>query len=259
MVAKKTPGCGIQSRKKDHVEAAREGNVEYEVGAGFSDLRFVHDSLPELDLGEIDSACIMFKKKLSSPLLVAAITGGYPEAGKINLALAKACEEEQVAFGLGSQRAMIERPELASTYKARKVAPSIPIIGNIGGCQLEKYSVKKVREALDAVEADALAIHLNPLQEICQPEGDSLFRGIGKAIGAFARDLGLPVIVKETGAGISRECAAGLSRAGVRMIDVAGAGGTSWSKEEYMRSGREPVLSDWGNPTCECIAACSDV
>ncbi len=258
-MARKTPSNDIRSRKKDHVEAAREGDVEYEIGAGFSDVRFVHDSLPELDLGEIDSACTMFKKKLSSPLLVAAITGGYPEAMKINLALAQACEEEQVAFGLGSQRAMIEKPELAPTYKVRKAAPSIPIIGNIGGCQLEKYGVKKVREALDAVEADALAIHLNPLQEICQPEGDSRFRGIGKAIGAFARDLGLPVIVKETGAGISRECAVGLSRAGVRMVDVAGSGGTSWSKEEYMRSGQEPVLSDWGNPTCECIAACSDV
>jgi len=258
-MASKIAAVDIRSRKKDHVDSARKKDVEYKIGAGFSDVRFVHDSLPELDLGEINPACRMFGKKLASPLLIVAITGGYTEAGKINLTLAQAAENEQVAFGLGSQRAMIEKPELASTYKVRKVAPSIPLIGNIGGCQLEKYGVKKVREALDIVEADALAVHLNPLQEICQPEGDNRFRGITQQLGVFARDLGLPVIAKETGAGISRECAIKLKRAGVKMIDVAGAGGTSWSKEEYIRSGREPVLSDWGNPTCECIAACSDV
>jgi len=258
-MARKMAAIDIRSRKKDHVDSARKKDVEYEIGAGFSDVRFVHNSLPELDLGEIDPTCRMFKKRLSSPLLIVAITGGYSEAEKINLTLAKAAEEEQVAFGLGSQRAMIEKPGLASTYKVRKVAPSIPIIGNIGGCQLEKYGVEKVREALEAVEADALAVHLNPLQEICQPEGDNRFSGIAQQLGVFARDLGLPVIVKETGAGISRECGLELSRAGIKMVDVAGAGGTSWSKEEYIRSGKEPVLSDWGNPTCECIATCSDV
>ena len=123
---------------------------------------------------------------------------------------------------------MIEKPALASTYKVRKVAPTIPLIGNIGGCQLKKYGVKKVREALDAVEADALAIHINPLQEVCQPEGDHDFSGILAQIAIFSRDLGLPVIVKETGAGMSMNAAIALRHAGVSMIDVSGAGGTSW-------------------------------
>ncbi|MCX6769552.1 MAG: alpha-hydroxy-acid oxidizing protein, partial [Candidatus Micrarchaeota archaeon] len=137
-------------------------------------------------------------------------------------------------------------------------APSIPLIGNIGGCQLAKYGVKKVREALDAVEADALSIHLNPLQEVCQPEGDHDFTSVLAQIGVFARDLGLPLIVKETGAGISADAAVALKKAGVKMIDVSGAGGTSWSKVEYARSKKEPVFADWGNPTCESVVACAE-
>ena len=249
----------IRSRKKEHVEAARKKDVEYVQSAGFEDVRFVHSSLPEMDLAEVDSSASLFGKKMSSPIIIVGMTGGYPDAEKINLALAAAAEKQGLAMGLGSQRAMIEKPELAATYKVRKVAPSIPIIGNIGGCQLKNYGVKKVRAMLDGVEADALAIHLNPLQEVCQPEGDSKFAGVLQQIGIFARDLGLPVIVKETGAGISRETAEKLKKAGVKMIDVSGSGGTSWSKVEYMRSGKSPTFSDWGNPTCECVVACSDI
>lgn len=249
----------IRSRKKDHVESAMKKDVEYSAGAGFDDVRFVHNSLPEMDLESVDTACTLFGKKMQSPLIIAGMTGGYPDAEKINLKLASAAEAEGLAMGLGSMRAMIEKPELSSTYKVRKSAPSIPIIGNMGGCQLEKYGVKKVRAMLDEVEADALAIHLNPLQEVCQPEGDKRFSGVLAQVGVFAKDSGLPVIVKETGAGISREVAVSLKKGGVKMIDVSGSGGTSWSKVEYLRSGERPVFSDWGNPTAECIAACSDV
>jgi isopentenyl-diphosphate delta-isomerase len=196
---------------------------------------------------------------MAAPLIISGMTGGYPGAEKINLKLAVAAEKEGVALGLGSQRAMLEKPNLASTYQVRKVAPSIPLIGNLGGCQLAQYNVKKVREMLDGIGADALAIHLNPLQEVCQPEGDSKFSGIVGQIGAFSRDLGLPVIVKETGAGISRDAAIEIKKAGATMVDVSGAGGTSWSKVEYLRSGTEPIFADWGNPTCECIASCADV
>ncbi|MCX6772758.1 MAG: type 2 isopentenyl-diphosphate Delta-isomerase, partial [Candidatus Micrarchaeota archaeon] len=182
-----------------------------------------------------------------------------PDAEKINLKLAAAAEKEGLAMGLGSQRAMIEKLELAATYKVRSVAPSIPLIGNIGAVQLKKYGVKKVRAMLDDVEADALAIHLNPLQEVVQPEGDSEFSGLLSQIGVFCRDLGLPVIVKETGAGISRESAVALKKVGVKMIDVSGSGGTSWSKVEYLRSKKAPTFANWGNPTAECIAACADV
>ena len=247
----------IRSRKRDHVESAREKDVEYSQSSGFGDVRFVHQSLPELDLDGVDSSASLFGKKLSAPLIIVGMTGGYPEAEKINLSLAAAAEKEGLALGLGSQRAMLEKPELASTYKVRKAAPSIPLIGNIGAVQLAAYGVKKVKAMLDTVEADALAIHLNPLQEVCQPEGDSKFSGILGQIGIFARELGLPIIVKETGAGISRQTALSLKKAGVKMIDVSGAGGTSWSKVEYLRSGAPPVYEDWGNPTCECIASCA--
>lgn len=249
----------IRSRKKDHVESAMKKQVEYGVSAGFGEVRFLHNPLPEMDLEDVDASCTLFGKKMSSPLIIVGMTGGYPDAEKINLGLAAACEKEGLAMGLGSQRAMVEKPELASTYKVRKAAPSIPLIGNIGGCQLKNYGVKKVRAMLDGVEADALAIHLNPLQEMCQPEGDKKFSGILQQIGIFAKDLGLPVIVKETGAGISREAALLLKKNGVKMIDVSGAGGTSWSKVEYLRSGERMTFADWGNPTCECVAACSDV
>ena len=249
----------IRSRKKEHVESARKLDVEYSFPAGFADVRFVHDSLPEMDMAGIDCSSTLFGKKLSAPLIITGMTGGYPDAEKINLSLAAAAEKEGLALGLGSQRAMLEKPELSATYKVRKSAPSIPLIGNIGGCQLSKYGVKKVREMLDSVEADALAIHLNPLQEVVQPEGDSKFSGILAQIGVFAKELGLPVIVKETGAGISGKSALALRGAGVRMVDVSGAGGTSWSKAEYIRSGEQATFADWGNPTCWCIASCSYV
>ena len=249
----------IKSRKRDHVESARRKDVEYLVSAGFEDVRFVHQPLPEMSFDDVDSECRMFGKMLAAPILILGMTGGYSEAAKINAKLAAAAEKEGLAFGLGSMRAMIEKPPLAATYKVRKVAPSIPLIGNIGGCQLKKCGVKKVREALDAVEADALAIHLNPLQEVCQPEGDHDFSGILSQIGIFSRDLGMPVIVKETGAGMSMNASVALRRAGVSMVDVSGAGGTSWSKVEYMRSGESPVFENWGNPTCVSIAACSEI
>ena len=249
----------IQGRKRDHVESARKKDVEYALSPGFEDVRFVHQPLPEMAFDDVDTECRMFGKMLSSPIIILGMTGGYLEASKINAKLAAAAEKEGLAFGLGSQRAMIEKPSLASTYKVRKVAPTIPLIGNIGGCQLKKYGVKKVRESLDIVGADALAIHLNPLQEVCQPEGDHDFTGILSQIEIFARDLGLPVIVKETGAGMSLDAAVALRRAGVSMADVSGAGGTSWSKVEYMRSGGEPVFANWGNPTCISIAACSEI
>jgi isopentenyl-diphosphate delta-isomerase len=249
----------IESRKKDHVEAAKKKAVEYSFSAGFEDVRFIHQSLPEMDFEEIACSAKLFGKEVSAPIIISGMTGGYPEAEKINLRLAKAAEEERVAMGLGSQRAMLEKPQLAYTFKVRKAAPTIPLIGNIGGCQLEKYGVEKVRRMLDEVGADALAIHLNPLQEVVQPEGDSKFSGVLQQIGIFARDLGLPVIVKETGAGISSDAAASLKKAGVSMIDVSGAGGTSWSKVEYLRSKEAPTYADWGNPTAECIAACSGI
>ena len=249
----------IENRKKEHVDSARTENVEYSFPPGFGDVRFVHRPLPEMDLENVSTECRLFGKKLSAPFIIEGMTGGYKGAEKINTELAAAAQREGVALGVGSQRVMLEKPELATTYKIRNVAPDTVLIGNIGGCQLEKYGMKRIRGMLDDIEADALAIHLNPLQEMVQPEGDRKFSGIVSQIGIFAKDLGLPVLVKETGAGIGRETAEALKKVGVKLIDVSGAGGTSWSKVEYMRSGEAPVFGDWGNPTCECIATCSEV
>lgn len=251
------PKIGV--RKREHVEATKRYDVEYAFTAGFENVRFVHHSLPEMNLDEVDTACRFFSKMLSAPLIISGMTGGYIEAKKINLRLARAAESENIAFGLGSQRAMLEKPSLAETYMVRKVAPSIPLIGNIGACQLAKYGVSKIRNALDNVGADVLAIHLNPLQEVCQLEGDHEFSGILEQIRIFCKDLGLPVIVKETGAGMSVDTASALRKAGVCMVDVSGAGGTSWSKVEYIRNKQAPVFADWGIPTCISIASCSKI
>ena len=186
----------IRTRKKDHVASATKKQVEYCLASGFEDMRFVHNSLPEMDLESVDMGCRLFGKKLSCPLIITGMTGGYSGAEKINQKLALAAQKNGIAFGLGSQRAMLEKPKLAPTFKVRKVAPDIPVIGNIGACQLEKYGVRRIREMLDCVEADALAIHLNPLQEVLQPEGDNKFSGIAKNIGVFCKELGLPVIVQ---------------------------------------------------------------
>ena len=126
----------IKSRKRDHVESARRKNVEYSISAGFEDVRFVHQPLPEMAFDDVDTECRMFGKMLSAPIIILGMTGGYPQAAKINSKLAAAAEREGLAFGLGSQRAMIEKPALTSTYKVRKLAPTIPLIGNIGGCGL---------------------------------------------------------------------------------------------------------------------------
>ncbi|MEM4348339.1 MAG: type 2 isopentenyl-diphosphate Delta-isomerase [Candidatus Anstonellaceae archaeon] len=249
----------IKTRKKQHVDAAMKKQVEYFTSSGFSEIRFVHNSLPEIDYNDIDLTCKFFSKKLAAPIVISGMTGGYPRAKAINLALAAAAEKEGVAFGLGSQRAMLEHPETASTYKVRKVAPSIPIIGNIGACQLSFFEPAKVQEVLDKVEADALAIHLNPLQEMVQPEGDRKFSGILAKIEQFCNEISLPVIVKETGAGISGQTADALKKAGVKMVDVSGTGGTSWSKVEYLRSKQRPTFAEWGNPTAICVAQCAGI
>jgi len=249
----------IKSRKKEHVDLVLKKDVNYSISAGFEDIRFIHCSLPELNMDEIDCSTSLFGKELSCPIIISGMTGGYPQAEKINLKLAKAAENQKVAIGLGSQRAMLEQPSLSKTYKIRKVAKSVPIIGNIGACQLKNYSVEKVRNSLEEIEADGLAIHLNPLQEVIQPEGDSHFRGILNQIEMYVKDLGFPVIVKETGAGISKQIALLLKKIGVQLIDISGAGGTSWSKVEYIRSNEKRTFEDWGNPTCESIASCSQV
>ncbi|MFH1393678.1 MAG: type 2 isopentenyl-diphosphate Delta-isomerase [Candidatus Micrarchaeota archaeon] len=248
-----------QSRKKDHIDVVLGKDVQYSSSAGFDSVRFLHNALPELDLAKVDLSCEFLGKSMKFPLIIEAMTGGYPEAGGINRALAKAAQEAGVAMGLGSQRAMLENPGLTETFQIRKVAPDIPLIANIGAVQLNHYPVPEIGKLVSSVDADALAVHLNALQEIIQPEGDHDFSGALDAISKLCDKIDVPVIVKETGAGISRDVAEKLRDAGVAWIDVAGSGGTSWSKVEYMRRGTIPGFEEWGIPTVESIRMCRGI
>ncbi len=248
-----------ESRKKDHVDIVLKREVQYEKRAGFEDVDFVHNALSECDFNAIDLSCRFIGKRLAFPLLITGMTGGYKDAEAINRVLAQAAEKYGLAFGVGSQRAMIENDSLTKTYYVRDVAPTIPLIGNIGGVQLRKYGIDTIASLISKIEADALAIHLNPLQEIIQPEGDRDFTGVFRSIRQACEKLGVPVIVKETGAGISAEVALKLKDAGVAYVDVSGAGGTSWSKVEYERKGFTPGFEDWGIPTVASILMCKGI
>jgi len=248
-----------ESRKKDHVELVLKKGTQYSKSAGFERLDFVHNALPEISLDSVDLSTAFFGKKISYPLIINAMTGGYNDATKINKALAAAAQKHKIAFGLGSQRAMVEHPELTKTYRVRDVAPDIPLLANIGAFQLKKYSLQQIESLVQSVEADALAVHLNALQEAIQPEGDTDFSGVLDAIRRTCERLSVPVLVKETGAGMSQDVALELRSAGVKYLDVAGAGGTSWSKVEYLRSKGVPGFDDWGNPTVESIIQCRGV
>ncbi len=245
-----------KSRKEDHLEICMGEGVEHSRKAGFECMEFLHNALPELDFSEVKLEANFFGKRIF-PLMMTAMTGGVREAGKINLALAEAAEKHNFAFGLGSQRPMLEGGG-AESYMVRKAAPSIPVIGNIGAAQLEG-NVEKVAGLVSKVEADGIAIHLNVLQEMVQPEGDRDFRGILKNVEEACDLLDVPVMVKETGAGISRDVALRLRDAGVKWLDVAGGGGTSWSKVEYARGGVPPGFEEWGIPTAFSILICKGI
>lgn len=253
------PSQQTESRKKDHVELVLRRNVQYQKTTGLEQWDFVHCALPEVDFDKINLGMRFLGKKLAFPLLITGMTGGYADAERINRALAQTAEKFGVAFGVGSQRAMIENARLRSTYYVRDVAPHIPILGNIGGVQLRKYGIAAVEQLVQGIEADALAIHLNPLQEMIQPEGDRDFTGILDMIARACDELPVPVIVKETGAGISREVAVALRRVGVAYVDVSGAGGTSWSRVEYERKGLTPGFEEWGIPTADALIQCKGI
>ncbi len=246
-------------RKAEHINITLDKDVQFRAKTlGFEAHEFIHCALPEIDFKDISTATSFLGKTLSCPLMISAITGGYSGALDINGQLAEACHEEQIGLGVGSQRQMLENEDYIQSYRiVREKAPSAVIIGNIGGVQLkEKKILSQMKRLVDVIEADAIAVHLNPLQEILQPEGQSEFSGILKQIRVFVESLDVPVIVKEVGCGISKLVAEKLVDAGVFFIDVAGAGGTSWAAIESFRSG-DPLLSetfrDWGIPTALSI------
>jgi len=248
-------------RKAEHIDISLNHDVQArQATTGFEDALFVHRALPEIDRQQIELSTKVFGHKFSAPLIVGAITGGTHEATKINSTIAEAVEELGLGMGVGSQRAALEDSRLGESFTVvRKKAPTAFIIANIGGVQLVNgMDLKKVRRAVEMVEADALAIHLNSLQETAQPEGQTNFSGILENIVRIAEKLERPVIVKETGAGIAAEEARKLEAAGIHGIDISGAGGTSWAAVEYYRAkelrdaSRQRLGSlfwDWGIPT----------
>jgi isopentenyl-diphosphate Delta-isomerase len=250
----------IGARKDDHVELCATDAVAFKERTNlFEEVTLVHQSLPDVSLDELDTSVELFGKKLRAPLFIASMTGGTSRTGGINQALAQLAEERGYGFGLGSQRAMQKRPESASSFEVRAVAPKALVLGNIGIVQARDQSTASVRALVDAVGADALFVHMNPAQELIQPGGDRDFRGGTETFARLVRELGVPVVAKETGCGVSREVARRLAQVGVRHVDVSGAGGTSWVGVETLRAEGETealgrLLWDWGIPTAASVA-----
>ncbi len=248
----------LPQRKSDHIRINLEQDVASRITTGLERVRFAHQALPELDMQSIDLSTTVFGKRLRAPLLMSCMTGGTEEALAINRNLAAAAQQAGVAMGLGSMRAAVAHPELAYTFQVRDVAPDVLLFANIGAVQLNYgFTIDQCRQAMDIVGADALVLHLNPLQEALQPEGDVNWAGLLSKIERVARTL--PVVAKEVGWGISRRAAADLASAGVIGIDVAGAGGTSWSQVEMHRAKTDiqrrvaEAFVDWGIPTADSI------
>ena len=248
------------SRKADHIRINLDEDVKSGLTSGLERYHFTHQALPELNLEEVDLSLQVFKRSLRAPLLISSMTGGTEQAGKINRRLAEAAQETGIAMGLGSQRAAIENPDLHSTFQVRQSAPDILLFANLGAIQLNYgYGVEQCQQAVEMIAADALILHLNPLQEAVQPEGDTRFAGLLAKIEAICQELPVPVIVKEVGWGFSENTARQLAEAGVSAIDVAGAGGTSWTQVEMHRTENQDqarlaaAFIDWGIPTSQAI------
>ncbi len=253
--------ASIEQRKADHIKINLEQDVRSALTTGLENYHFVHQALPELDLARIDPSLRLFGVRLAAPILISSMTGGTEEAGRINQRLAEAAQEVGVAMGVGSQRAALEHPEQTPTFSiVRKTAPDILLFANLGAVQLNYgYTIDQCHRAVDMIAADALILHLNPLQEAVQDAGDTNFAGLAKKIEGICKKLEVPVIAKEVGWGISERTAKLLADCGVSAIDVAGAGGTSWSQVEMHRAPDEftrqlaATFVGWGIPTADSI------
>ena len=251
----------IDQRKADHIKINLEKDVPSALTTGLENYHFTHAALPELDLNRIDTTLSLFGKQLAAPILISSMTGGTEEAGEINQRLAEAAQEVGIAMGVGSQRAALEHPEQTPTFSiTRKVAPDILLFANLGAVQLNYgYTIDHCRRAVDMIGADALILHFNPLQEAVQDAGDVNFAGLAKKVEEVCKNIEVPVIAKEVGWGISEKTTKLLADCGVSAIDVAGAGGTSWSQVEMHRAPDEftrqlaATFVGWGIPTSDSI------
>jgi len=252
----------LDQRKREHIAICLSEDVRSAASTGLRAFRLTHEPLPEMALADVDTSTSFLGHALGAPLLLSAMTGGTPEAAEINRRLAAAAQRYGLAMGLGSQRAALEDASAMASYQVRDVAPDILLFANLGAVQLNYgYGLAECQRAVESVGADALVLHLNPLQEAIQPEGNTNFRGLTARIAEICQGLGVPVIVKEVGWGLSARAVVALREAGVAALDVAGAGGTSWSEVERHRSpspGAADVATafgDWGTPTAEALIA----
>jgi isopentenyl-diphosphate delta-isomerase len=262
------PLTEIEKRKERHLRLSLDENVQSDIGTGFEDIRLIHRALPEIDLDEIDTETELFGRRLASPLIVSAITGGTGFAKEINSTLAEVAEELGIGIGVGSQRIALEDPGVEHTFTiVREKAPSSLVMGNIGCPQLSLgWGVDEAKRCVDMIGADALGIHMNPLQEAVQVGGDTQYGGVLEKIGEITSELGTPVVMKETGCGVSREVAVSLEAAGVSALEVSGVGGTSWAAVEHHiarveeKKSQETLgeaLWNWGIPTAISVVETS--
>ena len=248
----------IGRRKASHLELCASEDVEARRSTLLEQVQLLHEALPELSAGEVDPGAELLGRRLEAPFLISGMTGGTEAARELNRALATAAQKLGLGMGVGSQRAMLADPACAETYQVRDVAPDVLLLANLGAVQAREAGVDRVAALVDAIGADALCVHLNAAQELVQDEGDRDFRGCLAAVGGLARELRVPVILKETGCGLAPGTLARVRDAGVRFVDVAGAGGTSWTGVEALRGSRRQralgsELREWGIPTAAAI------
>lgn len=252
----------IRDRKAEHIDLALDEQIQLRANF-FEDYYFDHEALPELDLAEVDVATSFLGKPLEAPLLISCMTGGTDDASRINRNLAIAAEETGIALGVGSQRKAIEDPEMVSSFQVRDVAPTAPLLANLGAVQLNYgFGIDECRAAVEMIDADALVFHLNPLQEALQPEGQCDFRNLIDQMGEIASKLDVPVIAKEIGCGLAGPTAQRLKEVGIRIIDTAGLGGTSWARIEARRASDVDLgelFADWGVSTPRSIRELNEV
>ncbi len=256
-------GNPITDRKDQHLDVVLAGGGRHARDAGFDAIRFVHEALPDLDHAKIDLGADFLGRRLRAPFLISSMTGGPSRAEAINARLAEAAQALGIALAVGSQRGALAGDGGGGLDQSlRDRAPDTPILANIGAAQLTRgFGVDEARRVIDMIGADALIVHLNPLQEACQPEGDRDWWGVGAALEALIRKLDAPVVVKETGAGISAATARRLFAMGVAAVDIAGAGGANWGLIEGERStdaadkAHALAFADWGIPSAQAIAA----
>jgi isopentenyl-diphosphate delta-isomerase len=259
----------IEKRKLRHIRVSLEEEVETDISTGFKDIHLIHRALPEIDLDEVSLDTTLLGKKIAAPLVMSAITGGTEEAKKINAVLAEVAEKKQIGISVGSQRIAVAQPETVPTFSVvREKAPTTFVMGNVGAPQLSLgWGVEEAQKCVDMIEADALALHMNPLQEAVQVDGDTDYRGIYSKVNELSQQISVPLIMKETGAGIAWEDAVKMQEAGASALEISGVGGTSWSAVEYhiaKEVGKKDMeylgqaLWNWGVPTAISVVETSN-